>query len=369
MGSSLSTGADSMEGSEEFSCRLEDFDYDLPSELIAQAPSPSRGTSRLLVLDRHEGRLEHRFFEDLRRYLKAGDVMVVNDTRVVPARLCGSKETGGRIELLVLDPYKDPAEGAKEGYRCLVKAAKRPKAGSRIQLEGGIEAQVLGRVEDGKAQVLFTGPLPLLDCLERVGKIPLPPYIRRDAGQDPFDDAKSYQTVYARSPGAVAAPTAGLHFSEILLEELRALGIAIVPVTLHVGYGTFAPIRVEDIRRHRMHPEHAEISPTSAEALRRAKTEGRRVIAVGTTVVRILEWVAQETGEPVPFSGLCNHYIYPGYRFRIVDGMVTNFHLPKSTLLLLVSAFAGRKNILNAYGEAIRERYRFYSYGDAMLIL
>jgi S-adenosylmethionine:tRNA ribosyltransferase-isomerase len=358
-----------MGGNLEIAYNLGEYDYALPPELIAQAPMERRESSRLLVLDRGSSLLAHHGFEGILRYLEPGDLMVLNDTRVVPARLMGSKETGGQVELLVLDPYKDPGLGSKEGYVCLVKASKGLRAGSVVSLRGGARAEVLSSAVDGKARVRFEGPDELLQLLGRIGEIPLPPYIRRNGAEPPCDDISSYQTVYACNPGAVAAPTAGLHFSRSLLDEIFAMSIELVKVTLHVGYGTFSPLRVEDIRLHRMHAEHAEVSEEAAGRIRAAKEQGRRIVAVGTTVVRILEWVARESGEVVPFRGPCEHYIYPGYRFSVVDGMITNFHLPKSSLLLLVSAFAGREAILDAYAEAVRKEYRFFSYGDAMLIL
>ncbi len=363
-----------MEGNPETAFFLGDYDYHLPTEYIAQVPSCRRGASRLLVLDRSSRDLAHRCFEDIRHYLRKGDVLVLNDTRVVPARLKGRKDTGGRIELLVLDPYKEPELGRKEGYICLVKAAKPTRAGSVVTLENGLRAEVLTTAEEGKTRVRFPNSLPLLDLLAEVGEVPLPPYIQRDreGGECPrLDDAAAYQTVYAARPGAVAAPTAGLHFSRELLEELEAMGVEPVGVTLHVGYGTFSPVRVEDIREHRIHSEYAEISPEAAGRIESARREGRRIVAVGTTAVRTLEWAGtlSPNGKVSAFSGACDHYIYPGYRFTVVDAMITNFHLPKSTLLFLVSAFAGRETILNAYREAVRTGYRFFSYGDAMLIL
>jgi S-adenosylmethionine:tRNA ribosyltransferase-isomerase len=359
-----------MEVKEEAAFHLSDYDYDLPLDRIAQAPAPRRESSRLLVLNRVRGSLEHRRFEDIVDYLKPGDVLVVNDTCVVPARLVGRKETGGRIELLVLDPYIDPDLGSKEGYTCLIKAAKATQSGSPIFLENGFQARTLAPAEEGKTRVQFLGSKPLLDILQEIGKVPLPPYIQRNGKETKtVEDSTSYQTVYACKPGAVAAPTAGLHFSKELIEEVRQRGVETASVTLHVGYGTFAPIRSEDIRSHQMHSEYAQISSETAERIEKAHMEGRRIVAVGTTSVRILEWTASRSGKIVPFSGLCNHYIYPGYRFGAVGAMITNFHLPKSTLLLLVSAFAGREVILDAYREAVREGYRFFSYGDAMLIL
>lgn len=333
-----------MEDKAEIAYRLDDYDYVLPAELIAQEPSARREKSRLLVLNRSRGEVEHCLFEDVVRFLHSDDVLVVNNTKVVPARLFGTKETGGRIELLILDPYKDVDLGARDGYTCLVKASKGAKPGSRIALEGGCEAEILSSLGDGKAQVRFLDGKPLLHTLNRIGQVPLPPYIRRDAGASAtVDDLRSYQTVYANKPGAVAAPTAGLHFSEELLGALKRRGVDLVKITLHVGYGTFSPVRVEDIREHSMHEEYAEIERESAERIENAAKEGRRIVAVGTTVVRVLEWAALRLGRITEFSGYCNHYIYPGYHFKMVDALITNFHLPKSTLLLLVSAFAGRE--------------------------
>ena len=356
-----------MEDKTEISYRLEDYSYELPPELIAQNPCARRDASRLLVLDRAGGSVAHRMFADICGYLKRGDVLVVNDTRVVRARVRGIKESGGRAELLVMDPYKSPELGRCEGYLCLVKSSKRPAAGSTILLSDGSRATVLEKPKNGRARILFPNSTPFPDLLDRVGEVPLPPYIHRDNGA--ADDAETYQTVYAKSPGAVAAPTAGLHFSTELMENIRSCGLEISSVTLHVGYGTFAPIREEDIRRHSMHEEYVEVSSEAVECISRAKKEGRRVVAVGTTVVRTLEWVAATQGSLRAYRGPCDHYIFPGYRFGVVDAMITNFHLPGSTLLLLVSAFAGREAILDAYRRAIEERYRFFSYGDAMLIL
>ena len=358
-----------MEGRGPEAYSIDQYDYDLPPELIAQAPSDTREASRLLVMDRSRNSLQHRRFEDILGFLQPGDVLVVNDTRVVGARLHGRKPTGGKVELLVLDPYKDPQTGASEGYQCLVKASKRSTPGTRIDLGAGITAEILSLLDDGKARVRFDGDRPLLDLLEQIGEVPLPPYISRTNGTTPVDDSTAYQTVYARHPGAVAAPTAGLHFSEELLQRIGERGVELVPVTLHVGYGTFAPIRSGDVREHQMHSEHVCLGAAAADRISAAKAQGRRIIAVGTTVVRTLEWTAVQCGGITGFTGPCTHYIYPGYRFRVIDALITNFHLPKSTLLLLVSAFAGREAILNAYREAISNRYRFFSYGDAMFIL
>ncbi|MEJ5366197.1 MAG: tRNA preQ1(34) S-adenosylmethionine ribosyltransferase-isomerase QueA [Desulfosoma sp.] len=350
------------------SYRLEDYDYELPEHLVAQTPSTDRDRCALMVLHRLSGTVEHRRFCDLPFYLRSGDVLVLNDTRVVPARLVGRKETGGRAEVLVLDPYKRPEEGRQAGYRCLVKSSKPPKEGTRLILEGDVTATVLTRAEDGQAMILFDHD-DLLKMLEHKGRVPLPPYIRRQSHREREEDRFDYQTVYAREPGAVAAPTAGLHFTRELLRALEEMGVDVVRITLHVGFGTFAPVRTEDIREHVMHSEAVRVTDDAAQRIRDAKREGRRIIAVGTTVVRTLEWAATRYGEVREVSGLCDHYIYPGYAFRVVDAMITNFHLPKTSLLLLVSAFAGRERILAAYREAVRKEYRFFSYGDAMLIV
>jgi S-adenosylmethionine:tRNA ribosyltransferase-isomerase len=358
-----------MEGRGEPNYDLDDYHYDLPEALIAQEPLEQRETCRLLVLRRSREILEHRRFDEICSYLRPGDVLVLNDTRVVPARLLGVKATGGKIELLVLEPFKPGEHNDGRTYSCLVKAAKPPKLHSRITLSNGLQAEIMTPPDEGRAQVRFLTSEPLSTLLEIVGQVPLPPYIHRNGMNSHCDDAAFYQTVYAREPGSVAAPTAGLHFSTGLLGELDQRGVEIVKITLHVGYGTFAPMRVKDVREHAMHPEYAEISRDAAQRITRAKSEGRRIIAVGTTSVRTLEYVALKEGTVTAFSGYCDLYIYPGFRFRIVDAMITNFHLPRSTLLLLVSALAGRKTILHAYNEAVREYYRFFSYGDAMLIL
>lgn len=349
--------------------RLEDYNYDLPEDCIAQAPLENRHSSRLMVLDRSSGRLAHHRFEELVGFLGEGDVLVLNDTRVVRARLLGRKETGGEVELLVLDPYKDPEEAEREGTLCLFKSSKSLRPGMRILLPKRLSATVLNHPSDGKVHVRFHRVHSVMAMLGEIGEVPLPPYIERNGRKPSLDDGAAYQTVYARNPGAVAAPTAGLHFTEVLLEALEARNIQRVHVTLHVGYGTFSPIRCDDIRRHRMHAEYVQVSGEAAAQIEMARKEGRRIVAVGTTVVRTLEWLWHRFGRLKSFTGFCDHYIYPGCRFGIVDSMVTNFHLPRSTLLLLVSAFAGRENILRAYREAITNDYRFFSYGDAMLIL
>jgi len=346
---------------------IKDYRYELPSELIAQEPLSRRDSSRLMVIDRRTGLRTHGLFSDLAELLRAGDILVINNTAVVPARLIGTKETGGKVEVLLID-YPDRADfGAGAIVRdCLVKAARRLKPGTKLNFGNRLEGTVLAEL-DGTQRIAFSAPDDVESLLERVGRVPLPPYIRN--GIDGEQDRVSYQTVYASVKGAVAAPTAGLHFTDALLDQLRRIGVDIVALTLHVGYGTFAPVRVDDIRQHRMHSEPVTIPESTANAVNAAREEGRRVIAVGTTSVRSLEFAAAGTGRIQPGQHHCDLFIYPGYRFRIVDAMITNFHLPGSTLLMLVSAFAGRERILSAYAGAIRRRYRFYSYGDAMLIL
>jgi S-adenosylmethionine:tRNA ribosyltransferase-isomerase len=345
---------------------LADYDYNLPDELIAQEPSARRDHSRLLRLERCTGKVSHHRFDEISRSFSAGDVLVVNDTAVVKARLLGRKETGGRVEVFLLDYAGGSRSGDSRRFacECLVKSSKPSRPGMRLVFNEGLSGTVVA-VGDGTCRVEFSGDEDFDALLDRVGRVPLPPYIRRT---DAPADRTAYQTVYAAVRGAVAAPTAGLHFTPELLTELRAWGVAIAPITLHVGYGTFAPVRAADIREHRMHAERFTIPAEAADAVHAARTSGKRVVAVGTTAVRTLEFAADPQGRIAAGSGECDLFIYPGFRFKAVDAMITNFHLPKSTLLMLVSAFAGREDILNAYREAVRERYRFYSYGDAMLI-
>lgn len=341
-----------------------DFHYDLPAELIAQAPLPERSASRLLVVPPGEATFEDRHVRDLPGLLRAGDLLVFNDTRVIPARLFGHKAgSGGRVEILIerLLPGNEA--------RAQVGASKPLKPGGRIELDAGGEAEVLGR--DGEFYHLrFAVDGALESWLLHAGRLPLPPYIRREPGAD---DNERYQTVFARRVGAVAAPTAGLHFDEALLEALRAGGVQFGHVTLHVGAGTFQPVRVDDIAEHRMHSEWLNVGADLVEQVRRTRAAGGRVVAVGTTVVRALEsaWCksgALLDGELQPFAGDTRIFIFPGYRIRSVDALLTNFHLPESTLLMLVSAFAGKDRMFEAYRHAVRERYRFFSYGDAMLL-
>jgi S-adenosylmethionine:tRNA ribosyltransferase-isomerase len=335
-----------------------DFHYELPPELIAQAPLAERSASRLLLVPPAPAPFADHGVRDLPQLLQPGDLLVFNDTRVIPARLFGSKASGGRVEILIerLLPGNEA--------RAQIGASKSPRAGSRIALDAGGEAEVLGR-EGEFYRLRFEVDAPLEAWLQRAGRLPLPPYIHRAPDAD--DDAR-YQTVYARQAGAVAAPTAGLHFDQALLEALEARGIESGHVTLHVGAGTFQPVRVDELSEHRMHSEWLNVGARLVEQVRRARARGGRVVAVGTTVVRALE-SALHDGELRPFAGETSIFILPGYRIRSVDALLTNFHLPESTLLMMVSAFAGRERIFAAYAHAIRERYRFFSYGDAMLLL
>jgi S-adenosylmethionine:tRNA ribosyltransferase-isomerase len=341
---------------------LEDYQYNLPKELIAQMPAQNRDESRMLVLKRIEGSIAHKRVTALEDFLAAGDVVVLNDTRVVPARLLGRKESGGRVELLVLNPATD-----QDPYRCLIKSNKAIKRDAILTFVNGLRARVCEEVVEGQTRVKFLDDRPLLEILERAGSVPLPPYIKRNGNPTKVDDSCSYQTVYAAKPGAVAAPTAGLHFTDDLLNRLKEKGVIIVTLTLHVGFGTFQPVRVADIRQHKLQEEFFEIPPETATAINHAKEKGMRVTAVGTTTVRALEFSASD-GRVTAGSGWCDLLIYPGYRFQIIDRLLTNFHLPGSSLILLVSAWAGRDLLLRAYDEAVRMRYQFYSYGNAMFI-
>lgn len=341
---------------------LNDYDYHLPESLIAQKPLRQRDRSRLLQVPRQVGHPVHGRFGDLPDWLRAGDVLVLNDTRVIPGRLSGHKASGGKVEALILDYARGVAQGR---FNCLIKSSKRPKAGQRLLFENGVEA-IVSAVNESTCILEFAPADDFARLLETIGHVPLPPYIRR--GDEP-GDRQTYQTVFARHKGAIAAPTAGLHFTPSLLDDLRQKGICTVYITLHVGYGTFEPVRVDDIRRHRMHAEWFSLSPETARTINEARRRGGRVIATGTTCVRTLEFCAAADGSMAARSGMCDLFIFPPYSFKIVDAMITNFHLPKSTLMMLVSAFAGRENILAAYAEAVRAGYRFFSYGDAMLII
>lgn len=338
--------------------KTSDFVYDLPEELIAQTPVEPRDHSRLLAVSRTDGAMEHRHFYDLPDYLRPGDVLVVNDTRVMPARLIGERAGGGACEVLLLRQLSPVS------WETLVKPGRKLKSGARVSFGGGrLEATIEAPTEAGGRVVRFDVASGTLEAaLDDLGEMPLPPYIH-----EKLEDRERYQTVYAREKGSAAAPTAGLHFTPELLEKIRAMGVTVVPVLLHVGLGTFRPVKVEDISQHHMHSEFYSVTPEAAEAVNRAKAEGRRVIAVGTTSVRTLESAARD-GTLEPSSGWTDIFITPGYRFQMVDALITNFHLPGSTLIMLVSALMGRERTLAVYEEAVRQRYRFFSFGDAMLI-
>jgi S-adenosylmethionine:tRNA ribosyltransferase-isomerase len=337
--------------------KLTDFDFDLPEALIAQKPAPERDRSRLLFLDRRTGGLEHRVFSELTDYLVPGDLLVLNDTKVFPCRLSASKPGGGKAEIFLL------SEQGPNLWHALVKGG--PGTGKRLSLASGAEAEITREHADGTRTVRFHNVRDVREFLNASGKVPLPPYIRREPSKE---DRDRYQTVYAAQDGAVAAPTAGLHFTGELLGKLKVAGVESVTVTLHVGPGTFQPVRSERISDHRMLPERYSVSEQAASTIGRARAEHRRVIAVGTTSVRTIETAARSNGVVASGEGSSELFIYPGFRFAVTDGLITNFHLPKSTLLMLVSAFAGREQMLSAYRTAVAEKYRFYSYGDAMLI-
>ncbi|XOF33047.1 MAG: tRNA preQ1(34) S-adenosylmethionine ribosyltransferase-isomerase QueA [Candidatus Electrothrix sp. YB6] len=363
--------------------QLSSYDYFLPEEQIAQQPAARREQARLLVLNCVHNTKEHTRFETLRNLLRSGDLLVINNTKVFPARLFGRKQTGGRVEMLLLHfpvPVPDTTTDgvqkettAQATALALIKSSKRPKTGSILYFTEALQVRVDVLRPDGKAEVtLFhSARIPLELLLEEHGDIPLPPYIRRPDGST-TEDARRYQTRYARHVGSVAAPTAGLHFNDGFLQKLQGDGISLAEVTLHVGYGTFAPVRCEDIRQHRLHKEFIRLPPETAEAINTTRKNGGRIWAVGTTTARTLEFAAGDTdkgGEVQPVEGLCGLYIYPGYCFRIVDNLITNFHLPKSSLLFLVAALAGRERVLAAYQDAVEQDYRFFSYGDAMAII
>jgi len=350
--------------------RTEDFDYHLPRELIAQEPARQRDESRLMILHRATKRIEQRRFRDILDYLRPGDCLALNDTKVIPARLLGRRRrTGGRTEVLLLEPH-----GAERGrgldarvWQALVRPGRRTRPGTVIDFgDGELTAKVTKELSDGVKLVKLEHEGELAAILDHIGQTPLPPYIRREAPQ--AEDRTRYQTVYARFPGAVAAPTAGLHFTEQLLERIRRAGVNTVFITLHVGLGTFKPVDVERVEQHHMHGEDFHISPDAAEHINTCRSSGGRVVAVGTTVTRALESASDSEGNIRPMTDRTEVFIYPGHRFRVIDVLLTNFHLPRSTLLMLVAAFCGREFILEAYREAVEERYRFYSYGDAMVI-
>ena len=354
---------------------ISDFDFELPDTLIAQHPPKDRGGSRLLVLRRDDG-VEHTVFAELGRYLTVGDLLVVNDTRVFPARLLGHRvPTGGTVECLLLNPESDPGSRiphpALETWHALVHPGQKLKPGARVVFERDgirIDGEVIAMHFQGRRTIRLSTDHPggLAAAIDRIGHIPLPPYIKRD---DEDADRERYQTIYACERGSIAAPTAGLHFTAEQLDELAIRGIERAEVTLHVGYGTFKPVKADRVEAHVVDAEHYSVSPATAAALTRARREGRRIIAVGTTTVRTLESLGLADEEVLPGSGETTLFIHPGHQFKLVNAMVTNFHLPRSSLLMLVSAFAGRERVLGAYREAVGKGYRFYSYGDAMLIL
>lgn len=339
--------------------KTSDFYYELPQELIAQEPLGDRSSSRLLVLDRKSGKIEHRVFRDIREYLEPGDCLVLNDTRVMPARLLGVKEdTGGNIEFVLMKQISGDI------WEVILKPGKRAKPGARFIFGNGLlRAEILDVVEGGNRIVRFEYEGIFQEVLDRIGIMPLPPYITKK-----LEDPERYQTVYSRYTGSAAAPTAGLHFTRELLDELAGRGIYTAYLTLHVGLGTFRPVKTENIEDHVMHSEVYNLGKEAADTINRARAEGGRIIAVGTTSCRVLETVSSDDGTVRPASGSTDIFIYPGYRFKAMDALITNFHLPESTLLMLVSAFAGRERILEAYRTAVEQRYRFFSFGDAMFI-
>ena len=341
--------------------KLSDFDYNLPKELIAKFPIEPRDSSRLMVLNRKTGEIEHKVFRDIVNYLQEGDVLVLNDSKVIPARLFGRLPSGAKVELLLVRQVKPDV------WEVMARPARKLKPGREIEIDRELVGKVVGCVGSGRRLVEFKtlSEKSFMEKLYEVGHVPLPPYIERE---DVEEDRERYQTVFAREEGSVAAPTAGLHFTERLLEEIEKRGVIVKKITLHVGPGTFKPVKSENIEEHQMDYENYSIPQGTAEAINRAKREGRRVIAVGTTVVRTLESAADEEGLVRSGEGSTNLFIYPGYKFKVIDALITNFHLPRSTLLMLVSAFAGRERILDAYREAIKKGYRFYSFGDAMFI-
>lgn len=338
--------------------KTSDFDYYLPEELIAQTPLERRDSSRLLTLDKLTGKTGHYHFYDLPNFLRPGDCLVLNDSRVLPARLIGHRPTGGVCEVLLLVDRGD------NRWECLVRPGRKLRPGAEIIFgTGQLKAQVEKELEDGKRLVHFSYQGIFLEILEQLGKMPLPPYIKAE-----LQDQERYQTVYSKVLGSAAAPTAGLHFTPELLENIQNMGVKVCYVTLHVGLGTFRPVKVEEIQDHEMHAEFCMISKETAETINQTKREGGRVICVGTTSCRTIESFANEDGTLSERSGWTNIFIYPGYHFKVLDGLITNFHLPQSTLVMLVSALAGREHVLAAYEEAVEKRYRFFSFGDAMLI-
>lgn len=377
--------------------KLEDFNYYLPKELIAQLPSERRDESRLMVLNRKEGTIQHKRFFELPEHLRAGDVLVLNDTKVIPARLFGKKKTGGLVEILLIQSLMGDGGGERESqtWTCLISPARGIKKGSEITFEHKLKATIIEKGYDGEWFIELYADIGVDKAIELVGNMPLPPYIKRGHGAKGKGhlpqgkkiselDRERYQTIFAKEKGAIAAPTAGLHFTEEMLKKIQNLGVEILYITLHTGLGTFKPVKEEDITEHRMMPEYYNISLDTFEVVKNAKKENRRIIAVGSTATRALETMVNPPTPPLArlrrggaegfgwerpsLNGCTNLFIYPGYRFNVVDALITNFHLPKSTLLMLVAAFAGRDFIMQAYEEAVRLHYRFFSYGDAMMI-
>ncbi len=340
--------------------KVTDFYYDLPEELIAQEPVLNRDMSRLMVLHKDSGNIEHKIFKNIKDYLKEGDCLVLNDTRVIPARLYGEKEgTGSKIEFVLLKRINGDV------WEVILKPGRKAKVGSRFSFgEGILSAEVIDIIEEGNRLVRFEYDGIFEHILDKVGLMPLPPYITKR-----LTDSERYQTVYSKNKGSAAAPTAGLHFTRELMQEITEMGVNIVYVTLHVGLGTFRPVKVENITEHHMHSEFYTISENTCSVINSTREKGKNVIAVGTTSVRVLETVGEKEGKVSPGSGNTNIFIYPGYKFKVVDKIITNFHLPESTLIMLISAFAGKEKVIDAYHEAIKGKYRFFSFGDAMLIL
>lgn len=348
---------------------IKEFDYDLPPELIAQYPLEERDHSRLMVLHRENKTIEHRYFFEIADYFKPGDVLVLNDTKVIPARLVGKKQSGGRIEVFLLRPQKN-GRVDESTWQCLINCSKKPKLHSKVLFDQSLTAEILEEEEEGfKVKFKYEGNIE--QVLDHIGLTPLPPYIKRgnSLSKDESLDRERYQTIFARSRGAVAAPTAGLHFTSELIDQIKAKGVKVLFLTLHVGWGTFQPVRVERIEEHCMHSEYYTLSPSTAKAINDARRRKARIIGVGTTTTRCLESTANGKGAIKSGKGYTNLFIYPAYSFKTIDSLITNFHLPRSTLLMLVSAFAEKEFILEAYRGAIKEGYRFYSYGDSMLIM
>ena len=341
--------------------RIEEFDYTLPSSLIAQYPSPQRDESSLMILHRGKGTIEHRSFRDLPNYFNSGDLLVMNNTRVFPARLIGKKETGGKVEILLISP----TNGTMGEWNVLIKGSGKVRPQTQIQFSQELYGEVK-EVKDGKGRIRLSSQGEVMDLIRKVGRVPLPPYIKRE--DEPLDKDR-YQTVFAEREGSIAAPTAGLHFTQDLLQSLRDQGITIAWITLHIGLGTFVPVKTRNVEDHAMEAEWVEISEQTGQEIEQTRSRGGRIIAVGTTTTRALESFSDGNGGVKCGKGITSLFIYPPYHFKVINGLITNFHLPKSTLMMLVSAFAGKDLLAKAYQEAIDKKYRFYSYGDAMLIV